>query len=179
MDTVMSEVDVAREAGHGQDVGSNERTEIDRLKEELDEQRARNVRPLADLDNLRRRAAGEKLSAQTAIQRSVLIGILPALDALERALVVGSSDEQFYDGVAATLRLFTRALSDIGAEPFDSVGHPFDPTLHEAIDVIRADDAQPGTITRQILRGWRLGGDIVRPARVIVADNRREAPGDV
>lgn len=170
LDTVMSEVDAAREAGAGQDAGQNERTEIGRLKEELDEQRARNVRLLADLDNLRRRAVGEKLSTQTAMQRSILIGILPALDTLERALAAGSSDEQFYAGVAATLQLFTRALSEIGAEPFDSVGHPFDPTLHEAIDVIRADEPQPGTITRQILRGWRLGGDIVRPARVIVAD---------
>jgi hypothetical protein len=62
-----------------------------------------------------------------------------------------------------------------GAEPFDSVGQPFDPTLHEAIETIHGDSAEPGTVTRQVLRGWRLSGDLLRPARVIVAARTDDA----
>jgi hypothetical protein len=61
------------------------------------------------------------------------------------------------------------------AEPFDSVGQPFDPTLHEAIETIQGDSAEPGKVTRQVLRGWRLSGDLLRPARVIVAARTDDA----
>jgi len=140
-----------------------------RLREALVEAQDRNLRLLADFDTFRRRTAGERESAQRSGKRDMLLTLLPVLDTLERALATGSTDQHFYEGVAATFRLFTNALLEAGAEPFDSVGESFDPMIHEAIETIQSDNSPPGTITRQVLRGWRLGGELLRPARVIVA----------
>jgi molecular chaperone GrpE len=92
------------------------------------------------------------------------------LDTLERALATGSSDHEFYDGVAATHRLFLNALREAGAEPIDAVGRPFDPNLHEAVAAVPAnDDVAPGTVVREVRGGWRLGDELLRPAQVVVA----------
>jgi molecular chaperone GrpE len=178
----MNQTDLLREAESSRSAPAEEGTEserrvdeTERLKEALVEAQGRNLRLLADFDTFRRRAAGEKESAEHSGRRSVLLTLLPVLDTLERALVTGSTDSHFYEGVAATFRLFTSALLEAGAEPFDSVGQRFDPTLHEAIETIHGGSAEPGTVTRQVLRGWRLSGDLLRPARVIVAARTDDA----
>jgi molecular chaperone GrpE len=99
------------------------------------------------------------------------------LDSLERALAAGSTDRDFYDGVAATHRLFLAALREAGAEPIEGVGQPFDPNLHEAVAAVPADDeVAPGTVVREVRRGWRLGDELLRPAQVVVAT--AEEPAD-
>ena len=137
---------------------------------------ARHLRLLADFDNFRRRAAKECESAQREGRRAALLPLLPALDTLERALQTGSSDREFYDGVAATRRLFVAALREAGAEPIDAVGQPFDPNLHEAVAAVPADGTvAPGTVVREVRRGWRLGDELLRPAGVIVATAQEPA----
>ena len=136
----------------------------------------RHLRLLADFDNFRRRAAKECESAQREGRRAALLPLLPVLDTLERALQTGSSDREFYDGVAATRRLFVAALREAGAEPIDAVGQPFDPNLHEAIAAVSADETvAPGTVVREVRRGWRLGDELLRPAGVIVATAQEPA----
>jgi molecular chaperone GrpE len=159
---VMSEPDLHQESANDR-VDSVEASEAnragvkeaERTRRALAEEQQRNLRLRADLDNVRRRAA--------------LLPLLPVFDSLERALATGSTDQHFYEGVAATLRLFTDALLQAGAEPFDSVGLPFDPAIHEAVDLVHADGVETGTVTRQLMSGWRLGDELLRPARVIVA----------
>ena len=137
---------------------------------------ARHLRLLADFDNFRRRAAKECESAQREGRRAALLPLLPVLDTLERALQTGSSDREFYDGVAATRRLFVAALREAGAEPIDAVGQPFDPNLHEAVAAVPADGTvAPGTVVREVRRGWRLGDELLRPAGVIVATAQEPA----
>ena len=137
---------------------------------------ARHLRLLADFDNFRRRAAKECESAQREGRRAALLPLLPVLDTLERALQTGSSDREFYDGVAATRRLFVAALREAGAEPMDAVGQPFDPNLHEAVAAVPADGTvAPGTVVREVRRGWRLGDELLRPAGVIVATAQEPA----
>ena len=94
------------------------------------------------------------------------------LDTLERALAAGSTDPDFYEGVAATHRLFVRALREAGAEPIESVGQPFDPNVHEAVATVPANGRKPGTVAREVRRGWRLGDELLRPAQVVVATPR-------
>ena len=101
--------------------------------------------------------------------RAALLPILAVLDTLERALAVGSTDPSFYEGVAATQRLFLKALEEAGVDPVASVGQPFDPTVHEAIAIVPAGDVPSGTVAREVRRGWRLGDELLRPAQVVVA----------
>lgn len=94
--------------------------------------------------------------------------MLPVLDDLERALTVGSTDQGFYDGIVAIHRLFVAALREAGAEPIKAVGQPFDPAAHEAVATTPGDAAEAGLVVRETRRAWRLGGHLLRPARVVV-----------
>jgi molecular chaperone GrpE len=137
----------------------------------------RHLRLLAEFDNYRRRTAKEHEAARREGRRAALLPLLPVLDSLERALATGSTDRDFYDGVAATHRLFLAALREAGAEPIESVGQPFDPNLHEAVAAVPADgEVEPGTVVREVRRGWRLGDELLRPAQVVVAT--AEEPAD-
>jgi molecular chaperone GrpE len=143
--------------------------EVERLRRALDEEQQRNLRLLADFDNFRRRVAREAAASRHAGRREALLSLLPVLDTLERALEAGSADREFYEGVAATHRLFVGALREAGAEPLESVGRPFDPTIHEAVATVAPNGVEPGTVAREVRRGWRLGDDVLRPAQVVVA----------
>ena len=137
----------------------------------------RHLRLLAEFDNYRRRTAKEHEAARREGRRAALLPLLPVLDSLERALATGSTDRDFYDGVAATHRLFLAALREAGAEPIESVGQPFDPNLHDAVAAVTADgEVAPGTVAREVRRGWRLGDELLRPAQVVVAT--AEEPAD-
>ena len=129
----------------------------------------RHLRLLAEFENFRRRAAKEHEAARHEGRRSALLPILAVLDTFERALGAGSTDRDFYEGVVATHRLFLDALREAGAAPIESVGRPFDPNVHEAVATAPADGVPPGTVAREVRRGWQLGNELLRPAQVVVA----------
>jgi molecular chaperone GrpE len=149
--------------------------EVERLRRALEEEQQRSLRLLADFENLRRRMAREQEAARREGRRAALLPILPVVDALERALAAGSTDPDFYEGVAATHRLFLNALREAGAEPVEALGRPFDPAVHEAIGTLPTDGLDPGTVAREVRRGWRLGDELLRPAQVVVASSREAA----
>jgi molecular chaperone GrpE len=150
---------------------------VEELQRALDEERNRNLRLRADFDNLRKRGLSEQEAARRAGHRAALVPMLPVLDALERALDAGSTDSVFYEGVASTLRLLEAALREAGAEPVESLGLPFDPRAHEAVDTTVAADVPAGTVVRELRRGWRRGDDLLRPAQVVVA-GREDTPSE-
>jgi molecular chaperone GrpE len=149
--------------------------EVERLRRALEEEQQRCLRLRADFDNVRRRASREQEAARQEGLRAALLPLLPVLDTLERALAAGSTDRDFYEGVAATHRLFLTALREAGAEPVETVGRPFDPTVHEAVATVPAAGVEPGAVAREVRRGWRIGRDLLRPAQVVVATPREAA----
>jgi molecular chaperone GrpE len=159
----------ARETVGGERPVENE--EVERLRQSVEEERERTLRLLAEFENFRRRTVREQESAAREGRRAALLPLLTVLDTLERALAAGSTDRDFYEGVAATHRLFTEALRQAGAEAVESVGRPFDPTMHEAVGTVPADGGPPGTVAQEVRRGWRLGSDLLRPAQVLVASS--------
>jgi molecular chaperone GrpE len=143
--------------------------EVERLRRELDDQRHQQLRLLADFENFRRRVGREQETARREGARNALLPLLSVLDTLERALGAGSIDPDFYEGVAATHRLFINALREAGADPVASVGRPFDPQVQEAVATVVPDGTPPGTVVREVRRGWRLRDEMLRPAQVVVA----------
>lgn len=152
--------------------------EIERLRRDLEQEKDRSLRLLADIDNIRRRAARDNEIARLAGQRAALLSTLPVLDALNRALEAGSTDRDFYKGVADTRGVFAAALREAGAEPIETIGRPFDPEVHEAVSTVPMDDVAPGTIVEEARPGWRLGGELLRPAQVVVASASDEGRGE-
>ena len=143
--------------------------DVEELRRSFGEQQDRYLRLLAEFENVRRRMAREHERARHEGRRDALLALLPALDTLERALAAGSTDTPFYEGVVATHRLFIDALRELGVEPIQAEGQSFDPNQHEAVATVPADDVEPGTVTREVRRGWRFGHELLRPAQVVVA----------
>jgi molecular chaperone GrpE len=152
-----------------------ETSDVTALRREVDEQRDRQLRLRADMDNFRRRAASEQAAARGEGRRSALAPFLPVVDALERALAAGSTDPDFYEGVAAIHRMFVEALRSAGVEPVASEAQPFDPAVHEAVATAPPNGRTPGTVAREVRRGYRLDGELLRPAQVVVVTSQ-EAP---
>jgi len=163
--------------GPGAPPGTLPADEIERLQRALEEQRDQQLRLRADFVNYRRRVARDHDVARREGHRAALLPLLAVLDSLERALEAGSTDLAFYEGVEATHRLFLNALREAGAEPVPTVGRPFDPAVHEAVAVAPANGAPPGTVVREVRRGWRLGDELVRPAQVVVAKSEADGRG--
>ncbi len=156
--------------GHADDADQTEG-----LRRELEAERQRMLRLRADFENVRRRAAREQDSARREGRRTALLPILPVLDSFERALEAGSTDPDFYNGVKATHTMLIAALREAGAAPIESVGHPFDPTVHEAVATMPSDEFVPGIIAREVRRGWRIGDEVLRPAQVVVTAAQEES----
>jgi molecular chaperone GrpE len=73
-----------------------------------------------------------------------------------------------FEGLQAIHRKLLGFLEAQGVTPFDSVGQPFDPTLHEAIGSVRSDKYESGIVAEEVQHGYRMGDELLRPARVRV-----------
>jgi molecular chaperone GrpE len=71
-------------------------------------------------------------------------------------------------GVRSTAVRFQNALSSAGVEPIASIGEPFDPEVHEAVDTAETDPELEGIVIGEYSRGFKIGDRLLRPARVKV-----------
>jgi molecular chaperone GrpE len=114
------------------------------------------------------RAADER--AQRA-KAAFISSLLPTLDNLQRAVEAaeqGGTKEALLDGLHGTISGFEQALTAAGAEPIAAVGAQFDPELHEAVDTVEVEPERDHTVTAEYSRGYTMGGQLLRPARVQV-----------
>ena len=143
--------------------------EIVRLMEELDTERERGLRMLAEFDNYRRRTRQEQALAEQNGKREVLLAFLDVMDDFDRALLhLGEAPDAVADGLRLIRQRFSDVLHSNGVTPFDSEGKPFDPTVHEAMTVIDSDGEESGTVYIEHRRGYFINGELLRPARVAV-----------
>ncbi len=128
-------------------------------------------RERAAFQNYRRRVERERAEQAQVIAGELLLKLLPTLDDFYRAMEAVPEGErnQWFEGIALILRKFERFLADEGVEEIPALGQPFDPALHEAIGVDHDSEADSGTITAVLQRGYRLGDRVLRPALVRVA----------
>ncbi|HVF49388.1 MAG TPA: nucleotide exchange factor GrpE [Pyrinomonadaceae bacterium] len=114
------------------------------------------------------RAADERLQRERA---SFISTLLPVLDNLQRALEAaqqGGASDALLEGLRGTVSGFESALAGVGAEPVASVGTPFDPEIHEAVDTTDVEPERDGEVTAEYGRGYKMGTQLLRPARVQV-----------
>jgi len=136
------------------------------LKRETDEIRQRLTRTADE------RAAREKAAFVGAL--------LPVMENLRRAMEAaegGGSLDTLLEGLRGTLSGFESALASGGIEAITAVGEQFDPELHEAVDVAEVEPERDGLVTAEYSRGYRMGGQLLRPARVQVGRVAGEVKG--
>jgi molecular chaperone GrpE len=136
----------------------------------------RYLRQTADLDNFKKRAARERQDAVTFANQSLLLKLLPVLDAFEMALAAADKPaaQSLQAGVALIASQLKSVLAEAGLEEIDAAGKPFDPNLHEALSQQESADTPDGQVLRQLRKGYIFRHRLLRPAGVIVA--KRPAP---
>lgn len=127
------------------------------------------LRAAAALDNARKQSEREASQRVSARVRQVAARLIEVADNLERALAYAPADNPLRPGVQATLQQLLTALRQEGIEPIPvAPGVPFDPHIHEAIAGEVAD--VPQDLVREVTQaGYLFEGQVLRPARVIVA----------
>lgn len=148
---------------------------------ELEEIKKRFAYLAAEFDNYRKRVAREKDTLVAFGNERLLNAILPFLDNLERAMSQEAGNvtaEGLLVGVRLTYEQFLAELRKFGLERICSEGEKFDPNLHEAIAQVAWEGKPAGTVLSEARRGYLLNGRLLRPAQVVVAQERTgESPG--
>lgn len=144
------------------------------MMERVKDSHERMLRAAADLENYKRRAQKEKEEVQKFGVEKLLKDLLPVIDNLDRALAQEDAGEGFRQGVSMTRKLFEDTLAKHGVRSFESVGLPFDPRRHEAIQQTPTDAVPPQHVVSEVLKGYTLQDRLARPAMVVVSIPRPE-----
>jgi molecular chaperone GrpE len=130
------------------------------------------LRTAADFDNFRKRARRDLEEARRGGREEVVRALLPVFDNLDRAIQssVRTSDvKAMVDGLSMVHRQFVDALGREGITRVPTVGHPFDPGIHEAIQQVDTNEHSPGTVISEVQSGYTQGDRLLRAAMVVVA----------
>lgn len=147
-------------------------SEIERIRGERDALLDRLARLQAEFDNARKRAAREQQEFREFAATDVLKNVLPILDSLERALKTPTGEGgDFRSGVELIYRQFQDALQKIGVQPIPAIGHPFDPRVHEAVEMVDTTEVPDHQVIEEFQRGYKYKDRLLRPAMVRVARN--------
>ena len=144
--------------------------QIEDLTAQLDDLRKRN---LAEFENFRKRTEKEKSTMFDMGAKSVVEKLLPIIDNFERGFA-GLSEEQmsepFVGGMEMVSKQLVKALADMGVEPIEAVGKPFDPNLHNAVMHVEDENLGENTVAQEFQKGYLYHGSVVRHSMVQVAN---------
>ena len=153
------------------------RAELKRLEIEVKELKDSLARRQADFENYRKRMERERSETYNRVVADIAAKLLPVLDNLKRALETEASIEasesdefrHFLSGVDLIYKQLNGVLDALGVKPVLAEGEHFNPHVHEAVVTEPTDDYEPDTVIQEIVRGFRLGDKLIRPALVKVA----------
>ncbi|MDP4221645.1 MAG: nucleotide exchange factor GrpE [Bacteroidota bacterium] len=157
--------------------GSDQKEErdirIEALQTELEQTKDQLLRRTAEMDNMRRRHQQESMQLILEGNKRLILELLATIDDLERTLTFVKPDEKtpLTDGIELVYKNFQKILEKNNVKPFESIGHAFDVHLHDALMEEAREDVKPGTITNEIQKGYMMGDQVLRHAKVIVAKN--------
>lgn len=137
---------------------------------------------VAEMDNLKKRNAKERLDLIQNANEGLLNEIFPVVDNLELAVKAIKNAEPNLDesvknhsvyrnmvmGVEMTLKHFKQTLEQVGVKEIESLGKPFDPTVHQAMGETELLDRANGEVSTEMQKGYSLHGRVIRTARVLV-----------
>jgi molecular chaperone GrpE len=150
---------------------SPEPAEVERLRDELQQEHDRYLRTRADFENYRRRVERDRDVAARQAKRELLKALVDLADGFDRALVhIDDSPGSVAAGLHGMQRRLGSLLEAEGVKSFESVGQPFDPTRHEAMATVRDGGGAPGTVVDEAGRGYLWKDELLSPARVRVAE---------
>lgn len=149
-------------------------SELQKLRSERDTLLDRLARMQAEFDNARKRAAREQQEFRDFATADAIKALLPALDSFERALrAPDTRANEFRNGVELIYKQLQDALTKLGVRPVPAKGEPFDPRVHEAIEMVDTNEVPDHHVVEELQRGYKLKDRLLRPAMVKVAQNSK------
>jgi len=137
------------------------------------EERERAIRAVAEMENLRRRAAQDVEKAHKFALEKFAAELLPVLDNLERAIELADKENDtlkpMIEGVELTLKSMQSGVAKFGLVALDPTNQPFDPNAHQAMSMVPSADVSPNTVIAVMQKGYELNGRVIRPAMVMVS----------
>lgn len=148
--------------------------ELDLARQEAAERTADLQRVTAEYANYRKRVDRDRDAVVASAKASVVLELLTVLDDLDRARTHGDLVGSF----GAVADKLTGALTKLGLQRSGTVGDPFDPAVHEAVQFGTSVDVHEPTVTAVFRSGYTLGDKLIRPAVVVVTGPEHEAAAD-
>ena len=148
--------------------------ELSRLRGERDALLDRLARLQAEFENARKRSAREQQDYRDYALTEAVKSLLPILDSFERALAHRENAKEFQSGVELIHKQLADALGKLGVKPVAAAGQPFDPHVHEAVEMVETDRARDNHVLDELQRGYKLKDRLLRPAMVRVARNHKK-----
>lgn len=171
-------VDVEHELPQGEpaeDTPVAKVADLEKLKAEHAMLLDRLARMQAEFDNFRKRSQREQQEFRDYALSDALKQLLPILDSLDRAAKSDAATVADYrSGVELIDRQFHDVLTRLGVEPITAQGQPFNPSLHQAIQMVETTEVPDHHVIDELQRGYRLRDRVLREAMVRVAQNQQE-----
>jgi molecular chaperone GrpE len=149
-----------------------EENEVEKLKAEVQEQKDKYLRLMAEFDNFRRRTAKERLELMQTAGKEVIVSLLEVLDDCDRAeKQLQESDNLALqkEGIQLVFNKLRSTLQAKGVKPMESIHTDFDVEKHEAITEIPAPTPKmQGKVIDEVVKGYYLNDKLIRFAKVVV-----------
>lgn len=146
--------------------------ELEKLQDERDDYLEGWKRARADLVNYKKEEAARMERMAEYAEQELLIKVFPILDNVERAakqIPDKEKNNQIYKGFLQIAKQWNEFLKSQGVEKIESLGKPFDPEVHEAVDEVEAAEGEePGIVAEELEKGYMVNGRLLRPAKVKV-----------
>jgi molecular chaperone GrpE len=146
-------------------------SEIQKLKNQLDELNDKYIRKIAEFDNFKRRNAKERMEWIQTAGKEVIVDMLEVLDDSERAqkqMETSENVNEIKEGIQLVFTKMKNLLINKGLKPMESLNAEFNPDLHEAITEIDGGDEMKGKVVAEIQKGYFLNDKIIRFSKVVV-----------
>jgi molecular chaperone GrpE len=148
-----------------------EESEIEKLRQQVDELNDRYLRQAAEFENFKRRNARERIELIQTAGKEVITDLLDVVDDSERALKQMETTQdvqQIREGVQLVFTKLRNTLASKGLKPIESLNKDFNVDLHEAVTEIDGGEDMKGKVVAEIQKGYYLNDKIIRFAKVVV-----------
>lgn len=150
----------------------NLRTELEATQKKADENWETIMRLKADLENQRKRSQKQVEDAHKFAVQKFVEALLPVADSLEMGMSAEGDIEKIREGIGLTMNVMNSVLEKFDVVAIDPLGEKFNPELHQAVAMQPSDEYEDGHVSAVMQKGYTLNGRLVRPAMVVVAQNK-------
>jgi len=129
------------------------------------------IRQVAEMDNFKKRQERVREDRIKRYKKDLLEKVVAVMDNLERA--ISYQDTMNREGLQQGLRMVQWQLSEMlrteGLTPVPTIGQPFNPHIHEAVETVEDTDQPEGIVVEEVQKGYMMGEEMLRPAQVKVS----------